>query len=207
MKYFHQIKQLLNKDKKVYIFLLSVLLSGVLFGSVFMTLISKADKEVVVTSLNEFMVLAKESNINNIEVFKDVFISNTLFIVLLWALGISVIGLFFIVVMLFIKGFTLGFVISALIYKYKFLGIINCIIYLFPHAFINILVYLVVSYFAYKLSIQIFNSVIKKSTVNFREGINTYVKILLAAIIILLLTSLYESYVMPELIRLFKGLF
>ena len=191
--------KLLNVDKKVLIFLTVISVIGIITGSLFMTILSVNDKEMINSSLNTFMT--QYGQINMQSEFINNFLINLLYMFGIWLLGISIIGLPIVIFIIFIKSFLLSFTISSFIMNYKAKGILMGILYNLPHQVINLLVCIYVGVYAIKLSLYIIDAIIHKKNLNFKNITNRYIAILCISIIILLLTSLYETYLMPILLK------
>jgi stage II sporulation protein M len=202
-KLYEKIKNDMLKDKSIYYALLITLLISIVFGGLFITIIKDTDKTLVLNQIQDFFNSIKDNNIDYIKELKNSVFSNSLYIVIIWLLGISIIGIPIIICMLFFKGFTLGFTITSIIYKYKVSGIIGALTYSFPHLIINIAVFFVISYYALKLSFTILRSLLKREAIDIKYYINKYLAILGIAIIALMITSLIETYISPYLIKLF----
>ena len=74
-------------------------------------------------------------------------------------------------------------------------------IYCFPHHVINILVFMLLSAFALIMSFRIINSITSKKPIDFKHYMNRYLTVLVFSIIILIVTSFYEIYILPEVIN------
>lgn len=192
------INKLINVDKKVLIFLIIICIIGIITGSIFMTVLSSNDKNTILSSLEEFM------NINSSPNHKD-FLNNIiislLYAVIIWILGISVIGLPIVIFLLFLKSFLLSFTISSFIMKYKFKGILYGIIYNLPHQVINLVIYLYLGVYSIKLSSFIIDTILHKKTLSFKNITNRYLLVFGISIILLIISTLYETYIMPLLLK------
>lgn len=193
------INELLDVDKKTVIFLIIICIIGIVTGSIFMTILSTNDKNIVIASLDEYIALngqinTKLSLINNINV-------NLLYCLVIWLLGISVIGLPIVIFILFIKSFLLSFTISSFIFKYKTKGLLLGIIYNLPHQVINLIVYLYLGVYSIKLSSFILKAIVYKKNINFKNITNKYLIVLLFSIFLLIISTLYETYIMPDLLK------
>ena len=74
--------------------------------------------------------------------------------------------------MLFLRGFMIGFSIAAIIAKYKLIGIIGGLTYIFPYYIISLIIILMISYYALRFSFNLLEAVVKKKSINFNEVIN-----------------------------------
>ncbi len=192
-----------RKQKKMCLFLFIILIMGLIFGSVFVGVLDEHDKGVVANHIFSFFEHIKKGTIDYGLALKNSLSSNLLFVLIIWLLGISVIGIPIIIFILFIKGFIVGFVVSAMIINYNFLGVFAAFSYIFPHIIITSLTLLVLCCYSLQLSFNLFWSVIQRRTINFKNIINNYFFVLLLCIIIMFLASLLEVYVSPYIIRFF----
>ena len=85
--------------------------------------------------------------------------------------------------------------------KYKFKGIIYGIIYNIPNQVINLIVYIYLGVYSIKLSSFIMNAIIHKRNLDFKNITNRYLLVFGVSIIVLSLTTLYETYIMPMLLQ------
>ena len=118
-------------NKSLFIFLLIIVIVGVGAGSFFSLIMDNNDKELVTTYLTNFFNSIKDGKLNYDTTFTSTLIFTLGFAFFIWLLGISVIGFFVIIVLLFLKAFVLGFVSSNIIINYKFKGIVFDFVYLY----------------------------------------------------------------------------
>lgn len=196
-----KLKKILKYDKKVMTFLNIITIIGIITGSIFIVILNKGDKSLVINSIKQFFSNLSKDKFDYILIFKNAIISNTLFSFVIWIIGISVIGVIIVICILFYKSFTLGFTISSIIYTYKLKGIVLSIFYVFPHMIINILILLYLSSYSIKLSIILIKSIIKKENLNFKSFFNNYIQVLLISLIFIVLSSLYESFISLQILK------
>ncbi len=201
-----KLKEYLKMNKKIFVFLLILFIVALVAGSIFSVTLNDSDTALVNTYLENYI-----SSINdNTIVFKDTFInsisSNIIITIIIWLLGISIIGLPIIIFLFFYKCFVIGFVISSILMKYKVKGLLLSIIYVFPHHIINILLTMILISYAFIISIKIINAVIKRKEISFKDITYKYLVILGLGCLILVFTSLYESFIVPKLIKLIMPL-
>ena len=123
-------------------------------------------------------------------------------IIIVWLLGISIIGIPIVIIMFFIKSFTLGFSISSIIFNYKLKGCLLAFTNIFPHQILNFLIYMILTTYSIFFSLKIINSIIKKKTIDFKILMNKYFKVLIFSIIIILISILIEVFITPLLIKI-----
>ncbi len=201
-KYMDKLRKNIHINKNLFIFLLVIVIIGIVTGSLFATILGADDKAYVTEYLHSFF-----SNVKAEKLSYDTSLMNTLiftvgFALIVWILGISVIGFFIIIFMLFMKAFILGFSISSIISCYGFKGLILGIIYAFPHHVINILIFIILSAYALIISFKLIQCLTGKKTLNFKNFMNRYLVILVFSIVILIITSLYEVYIVPKILNM-----
>lgn len=201
-----KLKKIIKYDKKIMTFLNVIAVVGIIAGSIFMIVLSKNDKETVLNSIKDFFNKLINNKFNFVGTLKNTVISNFLFSLIIWVIGISVIGVLIVIFIIFYKSFTLGFTISSIIYTYSIKGTLLALIYVFPHMIINLLVLLYLSSYSIKLSIILIKSILKKDNLNFKAFINNYSKVFLISMLFLIATSLYESFISPIILRYFAQL-
>lgn len=189
-------------DKKYVLFCLTLVMLGIITGSIFIVILNSADKTLVIEFIEDFIDSLKNNSFDFVSTFK-----NTLFINYLIILIISIIGFTYFLVpinilILFYKSFIIGFSLSSFILAYKIKGLLISIIYIFPHLIINILIISLLTAFTLKLSIKMINCIIKKKEVNMRTYFNKYLYIIVLFVILITVTSLYESFICPFLLKL-----
>ena len=197
----HLSRQSIEKQKKIYLFFISIILISIIFGFFFYFIISDSNKELVINTQKDFFI-----NLNNIKYlssFLNSIFSNFIYIFLIFILGLSVVGILFIFGILIFKSFILGFSVSSLIGTFGFKGIIISFLYLFPHQVLFLIILLLMSYYGCSFSIKLFKHIFRRSIINFRMLKDKYIKILLICLGSSLICSIYEVFLMPYILKIF----
>mgnify|MGYP004523003319 FL=1 len=199
MKLINLIMNDLKKDKSIYVSLIIALLISFIFGMFFITILSSTDKVTLKEYITNFFASIKQGKI--ISLYKTL-INNNLGILITAILAFSVVLFPLVIVIIFYKGFTLAFTITSLIYTFKIKGIILAIVYVFPSLIFNLVFYFIMCYYSFKLSLILFNKVINKDATNINKFLKKYLVIILICIVFVSLFSLYDTYLLPSLIKL-----
>ncbi len=189
------------KTKKLFILVFAITLLCFLAGMLLISMLSKSNKELIINSLNNFYTSLKENKISSTNLLYKTMTSNLILNIIIWVLGISIIGIPIVIFILGFKSLSLGFTISSLIYTYKFNGLLKAIIYLIPNI-INIFIVFVLVYYSISFSINLFNYLFRKIEFNKRVIVKRYLKLLIVAILLSILTSVTESFILPKLFNL-----
>lgn len=204
----NSIKSIIFPSKKINIFVISILFLGLISGSVFGNIISVNDKTLVIDKIKLFISNINSDSINGIEVFKNGISVNMLYLGIIWVMGMTFVGVVLNVVILFIKSFILGFSLASFIMVYSYKGLILSLIYLLFGQILNILVIVMVTIygimFSSKLNLIIFKN---KQDNNILKFFRNYVFILIIAIIVSIISSISEAFLLPAIIKIIIKLF
>lgn len=197
----------LKISKQMLYFLLIITIIALISGSVFSIILDKTDQSLLKESLNTYILNIKQ---NNIDVFKSFFhllLSESISILFIWLLGISIIGLPIIILLYFSNTFILGFSIGGLIVNYKFKGLLFSILSTFPHQLIYIGIYTILVAYALNLSLKLLNSIVFRKVLDFKKIINKYIVIGVFSLLAITLTISYETLILPNIIKLLFSVF
>lgn len=190
-------------DKKVNTFIMFIITLGIISGSLFLVVLKDTDHSLVIEKINTFF-----TNINNIEAFKNAFIENIIFVILVWILGMSIIGIIINIFMIYLKGFIIGFSLSSFFLVYKYKGLLAALIYAFPTSIINILVCLLLGVYSVLFTINLWKIIfLKEKDFNMKRFIKKYFLVLIICIILIIISSLTEGFLVPSLLKLVIKLF
>ena len=190
------------KKRKIFLIICIIILLSIIIGILYLAMLNKEGKEIV---FNTFKDLNSSKAINNnlVNVIKN----NIILTGIMWFLGVSLVGVIFEVLFLILKGFSLGFSISSFIYVFKFKGIYIGLVYLLPSIF-NLLIYLILGFFAINYSIYLYKYLFKNAAINLSLLMKKYLKVLVLSLILLIISSVIEVFLIPNVLKLFtKTLF
>ena len=180
-------------SKNLFIFLISLFIVGLLTGIIFFLLMNNIDKNSIIDSNQYFNI----DNSNYITSFRNNLLENTFNIFLIWILGLSVIGVIFVIIIYFFHAFSLGLTLASIVTKYKLKGIIGIFCYIFPSKICYLLILFLLSFFSIKISYKIIKVCFSKEKIDIKQDINKYFKILLFSFISILLISLLKIFIDP----------
>ena len=197
----------MDKEKKKYLFLVSIVIIGIIIGILFANILNNNDRILVNDKITNFFINIKDNkDINYLKNFKNIFLNNITYITLIWLLGLSIIGIVCNIFILFFKSFTIGFSIGSIIYIYLYKGILGSFLYIFPHTIINIFIMIILVYYANNLSIKLFKLLFLKKDIKFNELIKKYSRIYLYSLGFILISSILETFIQPLILKLFTFL-
>lgn len=196
-----KLKQVAKHHKRILLFLFGIALIGLITGSIFTTILSSSDKTLVKDYIVDFINKIDSHKLNYINSFKNAYISNLIFIISIWILGISMIGIPINLFIYFSKTFMLGFSVSSFVLQYQSKGCLLALIYIFPHHIINIIIYTILLIFSMNFSKRLFLSIKSKKAISFQNPFKRYTVILIGAIVLISLTTIIEIFITPLLLQ------
>lgn len=186
---------------KLLLRILIMILIAFLLGLFYLAILSKTNKGMIQENLNLFF-----SSIKDLDYVKGLINSlttNLIYVALIWILGISIIGVPIIIFLLLTKSFILGFSISSIIYFYQWKGIIIALIYSIPLIF-NLFFLFFLGYYGILFSKNLNQLLFMKKNINFKDIMRKYLRILLFTTIGIIISSILEIYLIPNLLKLLQ---
>ena len=202
MKWMDKLKGTIKVNKKTLLLFTILLIIGIIAGSIFMAILSETDKKLVTDYFNNYISNIENNKLNYLESIKNGLFNNLLYIIIIWILGISIIGIPIVTIMFFIKSFTLGFSIASIVFNYKLKGCLLNFINIFPHQMIYFLIYMLITTYSIFFSLKMINSIINKKNMDFKVMMNKYVKILIISVIAITIGIIIETFITPLLIKI-----
>jgi len=191
-----------DNQKKLYVFLIGLAILSLIFGIIFIFLISDSNLDMIYSNINGYFDNIK--NVNSTDILISSIYNNLVYIIVLWILGISIIGFPIIILIFCFKFFITGFSISSVIYTYKINGILKVFIQLFPQQIIYLIILLLMCFYSVSFCIKLFNYLFLKKMINFKDVMNKYIKILFISSLISIFISIYDAYISLYLLNLFN---
>lgn len=203
---YNKYRKEISKKNNFLVLILGIFILGLIFGSIYITILGKSEKALIINSVgnyfNEIKGVSFDSSIN---VFKNSLISNLLYNISMWLLGLSAIGLPVIIIMVFFKSFVLSFSVSSIIAKYGFKGILGALLYIFPSPLITGIFSIILGTYSMIISVKLIRSAFTKQTINFKSFMGKYFFILLISVLVSVLCALIDAFASPYILKLFTN--
>lgn len=203
---YNKYRKEISKKNNFLVLILGIFILGLIFGSIYITILGKSEKALIINSVgNYFNEIKGVSFDNGINIFKNSLISNLLYNISMWLLGLSAIGLPVIIIMVFFKSFVLSFSVSSIIAKYGFKGILGALLYIFPSPLITGIFSIILGTYSMIISVKLIRSAFTKQTINFKSFMGKYFFILLISILVSVLCALIDAFASPYILKLFTN--
>lgn len=195
------IKHILN-NKREYIIIAFIFIVGIFLGVLFVNNINEEPKKEISTYVNNYITKMKENeNFENIGVLKLSIKHNILIAVLIWFLGTTVIGIPLVYGIILYRGFCLGYTIAAFAFSIGFTkGLIFIISNVLLHNLLFIPGILALGVSGFKL----YKSIIKDNRKeNIKLEIFRHTIFSLIMMVVLIVSSVVESFISANILRIF----
>ena len=107
------------KSRKLLSTITILTLIAAIFGILFISLLSKENKELIINSITNFFSVIKNNQVNYpTTLFKSI-TNNLLLNLIIWLLGISIIGLPIVLIILSFDSFITSFTFTSILYTYN----------------------------------------------------------------------------------------
>ncbi len=203
----NNIFKLIIPNTRTNIIAFSVFIIGIITGSIFIIVINTNDKSLVVEHITKFFSNVNSSDYSYLDSLKNMLSLNYFYVIVIWVLGLSILGILVNIFLTYLKGFIIGFTTSSLIITYGFKSILAVILYIIPHTLINSLVIIVLTIYSITFSRYLLIQIFQKKDMKTKNFMKKYLIILLIAVALTLVSSISEVYLFPFLLKLIIKLY
>ncbi len=197
-------KQVMN-NLLLYIIVLVFFAGGIAAGAFTMDALSSVQKEELVNYFQSFFNVLGEETVQSVVVFKQSLLNNSQFIIIIWVLGITVIGIPLILLLVGIKGFIIGFSVSFLVEEMGFKGLLFALAAILPQNLLIVPGIIMAGVLGISFSLSMLGRKKTKSKKSFSSELIVYTMNILLVLAIILAGSLIEGYITPVFMKLFSN--
>jgi stage II sporulation protein M len=185
----------LREQVPLFAFVAMLFVMGVLFGALMVNQLTLGQKQDLSAYLGHFFQTFNQTeSLQSHTVFVQSLISNLKWILLITLMGLSVIGLPFVLILNFLKGALLGFTVRYLIDRMAWKGVIMTFISVTPQQLLMIPALFIISVVAIAYSLY----VIKYRRLT--PMVWNLTKITIVMCLITFMATLFETFVTPKLL-------
>lgn len=191
----------IRKRLPVFTFIVVVFILGISFGAIAVKTVDYSTKQNLFNYFNDFMQGYNEIEYDRGSLVSESIKFNLFNIFMIWAFGISVIMMPLITLLIFFKGFVLGFTVGFLVSEYSLKGIVLAISAVFFQNVLIIPSYIMAAVMAVSLSIRIIKYYRNRAKLSFEDFLAYTLEMTMLALITLG-GALLETYLSPLLLKL-----
>lgn len=187
----------------LYLFVSVLFVMGVIFGALMVNALTLEQKQDLAGYLGSFL---QASSFGGEAAPKpdlmEIFGLHFKWVMLLWLLGISVVGLPLVLVLDFLKGLLVGFTIGVLISQYSWRGLLLALVSVAPQNALIVPVLIVCSVAAITFSMMLVkHRFLPRSNGPAAAPFVSYTALTMSMIALMFAVSLFEVYVTPRLVE------
>jgi stage II sporulation protein M len=200
----------IRENLGIYTIVTAFFVAGVLAGSVLLRLMDENELAEMYTAVSYYIDVLKNDSfevLKPLELLRVTYQKNILFLLTIWLLGLLWIGSPFILVVLLLKGFSLGFTVGFLVKNFALKGLIFSFAAVLPHNILLIPAYIIAAVTATSFSILKFKDRLAKKHTDRNHFFQQYSLMMFLIFLLILAGGLVEAYITPVFMRLVISLF
>ncbi|MCR4430701.1 MAG: stage II sporulation protein M [Tepidanaerobacteraceae bacterium] len=202
MNYFPRIfMNYFKKNLTLYVSITIFFIGGILGGSIAVNMMSDVQTQTVLNFINSFFANAKNIDVDSTAIFYLSISNNLKTAAMLCVLGLTIIGLPLILIIIFFRGFILGYTVGFFIRSMGIKGILFSVLSILPQNILIIPSIISIGVAAMVLSLTIVRSRLWHYSENFSHLLLGYFLYNFIFCTILVLAGLIEGYISPVFIR------
>lgn len=202
MKWNPRTQQYMKEHLSLYVFVSVLFVMGVVFGAVMVNALSLEQREEITRFFGGFFHLINDGNRLDEQVtFRQVFGMHMKWILLIWVLGLSVIGLPLILILDFLKGVLVGFTIGYLVGQLSWKGMLFALASVVPQNLIVIPVLIICSVTAMAFSVHLVKNRFLQRKGSVYHPFMQYSLLTLSMAAVLFGVSAFEAFLSPVLMK------
>lgn len=189
----------------IYTFMIILFVTGIIFGAIIVNSMNFVQKQDLFFHLEQFFgQIATENIMSHSDIFKQSFFYHVKYLLFLFVLGVSIIGLPLIWIMLFLKGLVIGFTVGFIVNQLGMNGLLLAVLSVAPQNLFIIPIYIGASslamIFSSKLLEKLFAKRVSQSIV---QPLGKYLSSYMILIALTIVAALLEAFIAHEAMQSF----
>lgn len=188
-----------------YLLVIIILMVGISSGVITIKIMNESLRNELYTFLNDFFSTINSQEINNLSLLKNSILNNLKTALIIWIMGIFILGIPITLGIIFFRGFTIGFSIGFIINDFGFKGLMLSILTLIPQNIFIIPGIIVISSLSISYSMDFIKNRKKNKSNNKNNNLIkkavTFSFFVLVTCICFIIGGLVEAYITPYLMK------
>ncbi len=193
-----------RKNVALYFFVLLLFVLGVMAGSLTVRALGADQKQELVDHLQVFLrgLGPSADKVDPRAVMQRADSVHLKTAVVLWVLGVTIIGLPLVVGVIFVKGFVIGFSVGFLVEQMGLSGLVFSIFSIWPQNLVAVPAFLIIAASSISFSWMLLVNRLAHRKTHWVEEFSSYTVLCVGMTALLMVAGLLEGYVTPALMRL-----
>lgn len=185
----------------LYVVSLLCLFTGIVLGVYTVKYMGEMERQDLISYFLGFKNNIGSIEVNNTAILIKSIKSNLPMLIIIWLVGITVIGIPIVLIIDIIKGFSFGFTLTFVLYSMGYKGIWFIFLSIIPQNIIYIPCIIVASVLSMRLSMMKLKDRVNKQVNYSKNYILDYSVTFIILILVIILGCLYQAYITPKAIQ------
>ena len=201
------IRNIIEKHVKSFLFLYFIVIiffiAGVSAGAFTVDALDLVQREELVSYFQGFFKVLDNQPVHSGAVFRQSLVNNMQFVLLIWLLGITVVGAVFILFLVGIKGFIIGFSVGFLAEEMGLKGLLFALVAILPQNFLIVPGIIVAGVLGIGFSVSLLKRRKARYRKSFSQELLIYTLNMVMVAIAVFIGTCIEGYITPVFMKMF----
>lgn len=191
----------LKEHATIYLFMVILFLTGIIFGAIIVNSMSFSQRHDLFFYLERFFgQIVDDQHTESIEILKSSFFYHAKYLLLLFVLGLTIIGLPIVWILIFIKGLVVGFSVGFIVNQLGLLkGLLLASVSIAPQNILIIPIYIIAGSLSMIFSLTLVNKLFtRRISHSIFQPFGRYITMFSILLMISLVAAVLEVYVANE---------
>lgn len=192
---------MIKNQLSLYVFVSVLFVVGVIFGALMVNALTLEQQQELAQDVDQYVQLMNNGNgFGEVQSFWERFIFHSKWLLLLWLLGITVVGIPGVLALNFLKGALVGFSVGTLINQYAWKGVLFSLVSIAPQNIIAVPAMIITSAAAISFSMFVIKNRLMQQKGALAPQLGSFTSTAVLMLIMFAGAALLEAFVSPVLI-------
>ncbi|MFD0711083.1 stage II sporulation protein M [Paenibacillus sp. GCM10027626] len=184
----------------LYVFVFVLFVVGIVFGVLLVSALTLDQQQNLAGDIYQFVQRLLAGN-DTEYMFSERFFFHFKWMMLIWLLGLTVVGMPLVLALDFLKGVLVGFAVGTIVYQYEWKGLLFSLVSVAPPNLLVVPMVLITSAAAISFSLYVIRNRLLGRMGSLRPPFVTYVSTAAVMLIVVLAAAAVEMYLSPFLLK------
>ncbi len=192
---------MVKNQLSLYVFVSVLFVVGVVFGALMVNALTLEQQQDLAQDVNQYVKLMNDGvGMGEAQSFWERFFFHMKWLLVLWILGITVVGIPGVLALNFLKGALVGFSVGTLINQYAWKGVLLSLVSIAPQNIIAVPAMIIVSAAAITFSMYVVKNRLLQQKGELAPQLGAFSSTAVLMLIVFAGAALFEAYISPSLI-------
>lgn len=192
---------MIKNQLSLYVFVSVLFVVGAIFGALMVNALTLEQQQELAQDVDQYVQLMNEGiGSGEAHSFWERFFFHSKWLLVLWLLGITVVGIPGVLALNFLKGALVGFSVGTLINQYAWKGVLFSLVSIAPQNIIAVPAMIITSAAAISFSLFVIKNRLLRQTAELAPQLGSFTSTAMLMLILFAGAALFEAYISPTLI-------